>query len=140
MLTTQLFEKLLKLPYPYTVRRVEEQSNGTTIQRVDIFVEIKEGYQPRIRSADLLGFDSMDNRTWQHLSVFQIPCYLHCQVPKYRFKSKKTGRIYAKSLPVPWSGSKSNLTSDLEEWAMELIELHGNIANVSKQLGLQNGF
>lgn len=140
MLTTQLFEKLLKLPYPYAVKRVEEQSNGKTIQRVDIYVEVEEAYEPHLRSANLLGFHSIDHRVWQHLSVFQIPCYIHCQVPKYRFQSKKTGRIYVKSLPVPWSGSKSNLTADLENWAMELIELHGNIANVSKQLGLQHNF
>lgn len=136
MQTTQLFEKLLKLSYPYYVSKVEEVSDDSDFKHINIFLNVARDYRPRTRGATFLGIEAMDCRTWQHLAIFRIPCYIHLKVPKYRFKNNKTGKEYIRKLPIPWSGNRSNLTSDLEEYAMDLIELHGNIANVSKQLQL----
>ena len=136
MQTTQLFENLLQLTHPYYVSKVQESIDEENSKRIDIFLAVDRDYRPRTRGATFLGIQAIEQRTWQHLSIFRLPCYIHLNVLKYRFKSNKTGREYTRKLPIPWSDNNSNLTSDLEEYAMQLIELHGNIANVSKQLQL----
>ncbi|MFK7947249.1 MAG: transposase [Saprospiraceae bacterium] len=50
--------------------------------------------------------------------------FIHCKVPKYQDKT----------LEVPWANSGSGFTLLFEEFALELVKIHGCVAEVARQL------
>lgn len=137
MYTKDWVQQLLNLRPPYSVQKVQLRTEDDRPVGIDIFLTVEPEYRPRFKNANDVQFYDHEACTWQHLSIFQLPCYLHCNVPRYRLKTLRSNREYIRRIPVPFAGKKTELTSQLESYAMKLIELHGNIASVSKQLGLQ---
>lgn len=136
MHSNEFFTNLLRLTYPFKVVDVVLQRNGKEIEQIDVFLSVDLNYMPRKNGATCIGRQGFDERTWQHLSIFNFPCYLHCSLPRFRFRSTTNGKVHTKTMRTPWSKTKSEITRDLEDWTMQLIEIHGNVASVSRQLGL----
>ena len=104
--TTRFFEDLLGLTAPYSVSKIEQQI--TAERSVHIYVEVSSSYQP-VDSNGTKGIKhDIESRTWRHLDLFQYPCYIHCDVPKFKYTQSK--KSYVKTLVVPWSRPKSGFT------------------------------
>lgn len=127
MKTDFFFEQLLSLSHPYEITKVERKDLS-----VHIHISVSAEYHP-MDSAGTLGIrHDTEARTWRHLDLFEYPCYLHCSVPK--FKYKKGNDSYVETLKVPWGRPKSGFTLQFEHLAMYFLELHGCVSRVAKQL------
>lgn len=129
MTTQALFTRLLNLSEPFSISKIEYKEDILHVQSVhiEIIVDTGEEYRP----AESTIHDYAE-RSWRHLNLFQYPCYLHCKVPKY--KNKTTGKVI--TYPVPWSRSGLGFTLLFEEFAIELVKLHGCVSEVAKQLSI----
>ncbi|MFK7933098.1 MAG: transposase family protein [Saprospiraceae bacterium] len=139
MHSNEFFASLLRLSPPFYVADVAIQKDGTSTTRIDVFLGATTDVMPKKSGAVYLGLAGHEERSWQHLSVFNFPCYLHCTLPRFKFQHRETGKISFKTLRTPWSKANSEMTKDLEDWTLQLIEIHGNLASVSRQLGIQTG-
>ena len=136
MKNTELFSKLLCLEPPYSVDKVVYEEKTQPKNKLEQFgksvhIYIKVDTSPNYRPTESRIKD-YEQRTWRHLNLFQYPCYLHCIVPKY--EDKQTGKV--KTLEVPWAKKGSGFTLLFEEFAMELVKIHGCVAEVAKQLSI----
>lgn len=132
METPSFFSQLLNIQPPFSVTSVEykqggENDEGPTSIHIYLSVETSAPYRPQ---GSIL--HSYEERVWQHLNLFQYPCYLHCKVPKYQEKGSKK----VKTLDVPWANTGSNFTLLFEEFSLELVKVHGCVAEVARQLKL----
>lgn len=129
MKTPRFFEQLLNLSAPFSVSKVEYQQDeesklSTSSVHIYIDVDTSSTYHP-LNSK----IHDYEDRSWRHLNLFQYACYLHCRVPKY--KDKKTQKVT--TLPVPWAVLNSGFTLLFEEFALELVKLHGCVSEVARQ-------
>lgn len=130
MKTTVLFTQLLNIQLPFSVKSVEykdEESTSAALKSVHIHISVDTGKEYRPKGSVI---HSYEERTWRHLNLFQYPCYIHCQVPKYQDKESKK----VKTLEVPWANSGLGFTLLFEEFALELVKIHGCVAEVARQL------
>jgi transposase len=122
----QFFSQMLQLEAPFTMNRVETVMSGSAIQEVILHVSVPADYH-------LDGYDylhSKHRRRWQHLHLFQYPCFIECDVPVYQRKSD--GRTM--QLPVPWSRSNTGFTLLFESHVLALIQMTASIAVVARHL------
>lgn len=122
----QFFAHLLQIDTPFTVDRVETVLSGTAIQEVILHVAVSSAYRP-------VGYEyvhSKHRRRWQHLHLFQYPCFIECDVPLYQRKSDKQ----TMQLPVPWSRPQSGFTLLFEAHVLALIQMTASIAVVARHL------
>lgn len=139
MHSNEFFNQILRLHPPFSVSDVVlQKKDDATTKRIDIFLTVDTDFVPQKNGNTCLGLVSHDQRSWQHLSVFNFPCYLHCAIPRFKYKNRTTGRISYRAVGTPWSKARSSFTKELEAWTMHLIEIHGNIANVSRQLNIED--
>ena len=132
MKTTVLFTQLLNIRLPFSVTSVEykdEEKKSNTPKSVHIHISVDTGMDYRPQGSII---NAYEERTWRHLNLFQYPCYIHCRVPKYQDKESKK----VKTLEVPWAKSGSGFTLLFEEFAIELVKIHGCVAEVAKQLDI----
>jgi len=66
------------------------------------------------------------------LDLFQYPCYIHCDVPKFRYG--KGANSYVETLIVPWSRPNSGFTLLFEHLVFGLLKLYGCVTRVAKQV------
>jgi transposase len=132
MKTEILFSHLLNISLPFEVSKViykDEPSETLPKKSVHIYISVE-------RSAEYRPLDSSihdyEDRTWRHLNLFQYPCYIHCSVPKY--KDKVSNKV--KTLSVPWAKPGLGFTILFEEFALELIKIHGCVSEVAAQLSI----
>jgi len=124
----QFFSQILQIETPFTVNRVETVMAGTTIEEVILHVGVSSAYRP-------VGYDyvhSKHHRRWQHLHLFQYPCYIECDVPVYQRKSDNQ----TLQLPVPWSRPQSGFTLLFEAHVLALIHMTASIAVVARHLNV----
>lgn len=128
---TMFFEQLMGLSAPYKIQRIEQSEDPTT--GVHIYVEVSEDYHPENSDSIVGRRHDVENRTWRHLDLFQYPCHVHCEVPKFKYG---TGRdSYVETLIVPWSRPNSGFTLLFENLVMGFLKLHGCVARVARQVG-----
>ena len=130
MKTTVLFTQLLNIQSPFSVASVtykDVEGEGLKKKSVHIHLSVDTGLEYRPNGSIINGYEE---RTWRHLNLFQYPCYIHCRVPKYQDKNSKE----VKTLEVPWAKSGSGFTLLFEEFAIELVKIHGCVAEVARQL------
>jgi transposase len=127
----QFFEQILELSYPYKIIRVEQ--NESPNEAIHIYIKVDKKYHPEDAESKQGTRHDKEERIWRHLDLFQYPCYIHCEVPKYKYRSEKGD--YVKTLEVPWSRPKSGFTLLFEQSVMSLVKLHGVVARVAKQVG-----
>jgi len=129
MKTNVLFTQLLNIQAPFSVTSVEYKEEDSSEKSVHVYVEADTS--PIFRPTNSVIKDYAD-RSWRHLNLFQYPCYIHCRVPKYEDKS--SGQV--KTLEVSWAKSGSGLTLLFEKFALELVKIHGCVAEVARQLAI----
>lgn len=126
----QFFEGVLGLSSPYKVVQVNQIEEAST--EIHIYIEVDANYRPKQAEVEIVRHD-IEERIWRHLDLFQYPCYLHCRVPKYKYKGENGD--YVKTLEVPWSRPNSGFTLLFEQSVLGLLKLHGLVARVAKQVG-----
>lgn len=124
------FEQLLGLSAPYKVRKIEQEEKPELC--VHIYVEISKDYRPKNKSLVEGSPHDIEKRTWRHLDLFQYPCYIHCEVPKFKYGIGKNS--YVETLVVPWSRPNSGFTLMFEQLVMSFLQLHGCVTRVAKQV------
>jgi len=132
MKTKELFSQLLNIGSPFEVTRVDykdEELGSLAKKSVHIYVSVDTS--PASRPTESVIHDYED-RTWRHLNLFQYPCYIHCNLPKY--KDKVSGKV--KTLDVPWAKPGLGFTTLFEEFALELVKIHGCVSEVAEQLSI----
>lgn len=126
---TIFFSELLGLKAPYYLSGVaSRKGSGGLVESVHLTVEVDASYRPE-------GYDwlhSYDERTWQHLHLFQYPCYLTCRLPTYRSASTGETRL----LTPPWARPYSGFSVLMERHILALIRLTGCVSAAARQLGL----
>lgn len=134
MQTTQFFQGLLGLSSPYSIGQVHyRRDEKSKIIGVDVYIEIIPDYLPNVRSGIVVEKHDKEARTWRHLNLFEYPCYLHCEVPKYRYNNGT--KKWTKTLEVPWSRKGSRFTLLFEQMVMSLVQITGCPEEVSKIVG-----
>ena len=124
------YAKLLRLPPPWEVLKVEE---NLPEQRVSVCLRWPAGAKaccPQCgRQAPL--YDHLPARTWRHLSVMQYRLELCAALP--RCNCPEHG---VKAVRVPWAEPYSRFTRHFEAFAIAVIEACRSISQAVKLLGL----
>jgi len=128
METTIFFEQLLGLSSPYKVIKIEQLEDDS----IHLYIEVSKDYYPKNNSGIKGVRHDIENRSWRHLDLFQYPCYIHCDVPKFRYG--KGANSYVETLIVPWSRPNSGFTLLFEHLVFGLLKLYGCVTRVAKQV------
>lgn len=80
------FEQLLGLSAPYKIIKIERKpSDEQESESVHIYIEVSKDYRPVNASQVKSTMHDTVARTWRHLDLFQYTCYIHCEVPKFKY-------------------------------------------------------
>ena len=127
---TTFFEQLLGLSAPYRIIKIDQDRADEA--GVHIYIEVSQTYSPTNACSIVGTRHDIEIRKWRHLDLFQYPCYIHCEVPK--FKYGKGPGSYVETLVVPWSRPNSGFTLLFEQLIMSFVKLHGCVGRVAKQV------
>lgn len=131
MKITQFFSDLLNLTEPFSIDSIEKVEENGKISHIEIIVQVNPSYRPVSKDGSLSSLHSHYERTWRHLNLFEYPCYIRCNVPRYKYCD---GKI--RTLEVPWSRKGSGFTLLFEAHLMTLLKLTHNVRSVAQMLGL----
>ena len=112
---TYLFSELLELESPYTLGDIEKDYSDSVLKRITFEIKI----DPDFRPSKYHNIHSYYEKTWQHLSLFQYPCYLKARLPV--FIDKRTNKTQV--LEVPWARKGSGFTLLFEQAILDLLRL-----------------
>lgn len=130
MESTTFFEGLLGLSSPYSISKIEHKLSEEA--GVHIYVEVEDDYRP-VNNHGITGTKhDIEERKWRHLDLFQYHCYIHCEVPKFKYGRGTSS--YVETLVVPWSRPNSGFTLLFEELVVNFVKLHGCVSRVAKQV------
>jgi len=126
---TELYRHLLGIEKPWTVARVDL---AVKEQRVDVFVEHKEGeaFTCPECSRKLGVYDHAEERTWRHLDSCQFETMLRARIP--RVQCPEHG---VRQASVPWAEPRSRFTRLFERFAIDVL-LETDVAGAAKILGI----
>lgn len=110
-----LFIESLDLGHPFSLGAIEKEVLDGKTSSITFTVEIDSDYRP----SKFHNRHSYYERTWQHLSMFQYPCYIKARLPV--FKDTRTGKTSV--LEVPWSRKGSGFTLLFEQMILDLLRL-----------------
>lgn len=110
-----LFIDSLGLEYPFSLGKIDHQELDGKTSSVTFTIEIDKDYRP---SKFHTKHSSYEKR-WQHLSMFQYPCYIKANLPV--FLDKRTGKTEV--IEVPWARKGSGFTLLFEQQVLELLRL-----------------
>ena len=124
------YAKLLQLPSPWEVRKIEE---SLPEQRVRVFVGWPEGVRVKCPECEQAApvYDRLAERSWRHLSVMQYRLELRCATP--RCQCSKHG---VKTVKVPWAEPGSRFTLHFEAFAVAVIAACRSLTQAAEWLGL----
>jgi transposase len=130
MTAEEHYAKLLELPSPWEVQKVEE---SLPEQRVRVWLRWPAGARARCpecgREAPL--YDHLPVRTWRHLSVMQYRLELCAPTP--RCECPEHG---VKTVRVPWAEPRSRFTLHFEALAIAVIGACRSVSQAAELLGL----
>lgn len=110
-----IFIESLGLISPFSLSKIEKQREGSQIIDITFVIEISKDYRP----SKFHNIHSYYEKTWQHMSLFQYPCYIKARLPV--FLDKRTGKTEV--IEVPWSRKGSGFTLQFEEQVLDLLRL-----------------
>jgi transposase len=115
MQDTELYRHLLNLTAPWTVARVELNSQQ---QRVDVWAEHPERTQwPCPECGQELGlYDHSEERAWRHLDSCQFETYLHARPPRVRCPQHGVRQVR-----LPWAEGRARFTAMFERLAIDVL-------------------
>lgn len=131
--TNTFFEPLLGLHPPFHISKITRDPDEGQYGAIHIYVTIEDTYRPVNTDGSKASIHDYESRKWRHLNLFEYLCYVHCEVPKYKYKD---GSV--KTMTVPWARAGSGFTLLMEGFAIELIKLYGVVAAVARQLGISD--
>ena len=116
MKDTQLYEQLLGLSKPWSVRRVDLELEHN---RITVHVECDKGtvWGDPETGQDRAHIHGWVERTWRHLDTCQFETRIAAKVPRLRFKS---GRV--EDAVVPWAERYSRITVMMEAFVVRLLQ------------------
>lgn len=133
METSSFFMVLLGLTKPYSISKILHQKDEMgKIVGVDVHISISCDYLPAVGEGIKVWEHDKTSRTWRHLNLFQYPCYLHCEVPKYKYR--EGSQTYCKTLDVPWARKGSHFSLQFEQMVMSLVEISGCVSEIGEQI------
>ena len=130
MTVEEHYRKLLQLPPPWEVTKVEE---SLVDQRVTVWL----CWPDRVRAhcpecgREVPVYDRLAERSWRHLSVMQYRLELRCATP--RCCCEKHG---VKTVTVPWAEPGSRFTLHFEAFAVAVIAACRSLTQAADLLGL----
>jgi len=74
-------------------------------------------------------YDSLPERTWRHLNMFQYKCFIHAKTPRINCKTHGV-----KAVKVPWARARSGFTLLMDGMILELAR-HMAIKTVATEIG-----
>lgn len=123
------FADLLSIHPPFSIKSVEKKLDESgQIQSISFEIEVDPAHRP---NKNWIAHDHYQ-RKWQHLNLFEYPCFLNCNVPVY--KDKYTGQT--KALKVPWSRPNSGFTLLFEQHVLQHLRLTNCRAKTAKYFGV----
>lgn len=128
MNSERLFEFALGLQPPWFVDRLEFVATDSGKKQLEIHISFEKGARFTDEAGVACPVHDTQERTWQHLSFFEHPCFLHARVPRIKTSAGKVQQVQ-----VPWARPGSGFTLLFEAFAMCLIE---NEMPVNKAAGL----
>lgn len=130
MTVEEHYAKLLQLPPPWEVTKVEE---SLVEQRVTVCLRWPDAVRAHCPECgeEAPVYDRMPERTWRHLSVMQYRLELRCATP--RCQCEKHG---VKAVRVPWAEPGSRFTLDFEAFAVAVIAACRSLTQAANLLGL----
>lgn len=115
MRDTTLYQHLLGIVHPWTVSRVELD---TEKQRVDVWVEHPKGLKwpcPECEAEGTL-HDHAEERVWRHLDSCQFQTFLHAKPPRVHCPEHGVRQV-----KLPWAEPKARFTLLFERFAIEVL-------------------
>jgi transposase len=130
MTVEEHYAKLLQLPPPWEVTKVEEFLQDAL---VTVYLRWPDGVRARCPECgeEAPIYDRMPERSWRHLSVMQYRLQLRCATP--RCLCAKHG---VKAVRVPWAEPGSRFTLHFEAFAVEVIGACRSLTQAADLLGL----
>lgn len=110
-----LFIESLDLKPPFSLGKVSKEDLDGKTSSVTFTIEIDKAYRP----SKFHNIHSYYEKCWQHLSMFQYPCYIKAKLPV--FQDKRTGKTAV--IEVPWARKSSGFTLLFEQEILELLRL-----------------
>jgi transposase len=115
MQDVQLYEQILGLSKPWSVRNVELNLDEG---RVDILVEHPSGvkWQCPHCQCELACYDHSPERTWRHLDTCQLETHLHARIP--RVNCPEHGVV---QVAVAWAEERGRFTLLMERFIIQAL-------------------
>jgi transposase len=130
MQDTELYRQVLGLEEPWSVDRVEVDTDGG---RVDIWVAHAHGERwacPQCES-ELPCHDHVQERVWRHLDTCQLKTFLHARIPRVNCPDHKVVQV-----KVPWAEARSRFTLLMERWIIDMLQQCATVQGVCRLLDL----
>lgn len=131
MNSERLFELALDLTPPWCIERIEFSQSASGQRQLHLYLTFPKGAKFKDEAGVECAVYDTQPRTWQHLSFFQYPCFLHARVPRI---TTSAGKV--KQVPVAWAREGSGFTLLFEAFAMCLIENEMPINKAATILGV----
>ncbi|UTY58948.1 transposase family protein [Massilia sp. erpn] len=126
MKDTVLYEQLLGLKAPWSVRSVELSAND---RRVIIEVALRRGQFSPPASGRI---HAWREREWRHLDTFQFETVIRVKVPQIRYSD---GRL--EDIDVPWAERYARTTRLMTGFVISLLQAIPQLQSVSGISGLE---
>jgi transposase len=129
MKDTQLYEQLLGLCKPWSVREVamDLEANRVTVRiecdRSTVWADPETKERAHVHG--------WVERQWRHLDTCQLETYLVAEVPRLKYSS---GRV--EEAHVPWAERFSRITRLMEAFVIRLMQAASNVKRVAELLKL----
>lgn len=130
MKDTQLYEQLLGLSKPWSVRHVELEIESN---RITVHVRCDRGvvWGDPETGADRAHVHGWVQREWRHLDTCQFETRIKAEVPRLKYKSGKV-----EEAAVPWAERYSRITLMMEAFIVRLLQAASNVSRVASLIKL----
>lgn len=130
MKDTELYEQLLGLTEPWSVKQVELSIENN---RVTVEVELQRGIiwsDPEVEGgrAHIHGWTE---RQWRHLDTCQFETIIKASIPQLKYSSGKV-----EELAVPWAERYARVTVLMEAFALRVLAACSSVQKVSELMKL----
>lgn len=122
-----LFSMALGLQSPWQVQDITFTPNASGREELHLTLGFPPGSRFPCADGTPCPVHDTVKRTWQHLSFFEHPCFLHCAVPRIKTPGGKVATV-----PVPWARPGSGFTLLFEALALALIEREMPVSRVAE--------
>ncbi|MGB1270315.1 MAG: transposase [Flavobacteriaceae bacterium] len=109
------FSDIVGIKAPYTLSSIDKAIKKGVIVDITFTISIASDYRPSKYHV----LHSYYEKRWQHLNLFQYPCFISARLPV--FLDKRTGKTSV--IAVPWARKNSGFTLLFEQAVLELLRL-----------------